>query len=53
MLESDENVSVDKQKRLAEQLNICVKELQSLCEETNPSGSSENQQVEAGAGEYA
>lgn len=52
-LESDENVSIDKRKRLAMQLNNCVKEMQSLGEETNPSGNSENQQVEAGASEYA
>ncbi len=52
-LESDEDVSVDKRKRLAEQLNICVKELQSLCKEVSASGNSENQQVEAGASEYA
>jgi len=52
-LESDENVSIDKRKRLAEQLNSCVKELQSLGEETNSSGNSENQKVEAGAGKYA
>jgi len=52
-LESDENVSIDKRKRLAEQLNSCIKKLQSLGEETSPSGNSENQQVEAGVGEYA
>ena len=52
-LESDENVSIDKRKRLAEQLNSCVKELQSLGEETSPSGNSEKQKVEAAAGEYA
>ncbi len=52
-LESGENVSIDKRKRLAEQLNSCVKELQSLGEETSPSGNSEKQQVEAGASEYA
>jgi len=52
-LESDENVSIDKGKRLAEQLNSCVNELQNLCEMTTPSGNSENQQVEAGASEYA
>jgi len=53
MLESGENVSIDKRKRLAEQLNRCVKELQSLGEETSPSGNSEKQKVEAGASEYA
>ena len=52
-LESDENVSIDKRKRLTEQLNSCVNELQNLCEMTTPSGNSENQQVEAGASEYA
>ena len=52
-LESNENVSIDKGKRLTEQLNSCVNELQNLCEMTTPSGNSENQQVEAGASEYA
>ena len=52
-LESDENVTIDKRKRLAEQLNSCVKELQNLGEETNSSGNSEKQKVEAGAGKYA
>ncbi len=52
-LESDENVSIDNRKRLAEQLNSCVKKLESLGEETSPSGNSEKQKVEAGAGKYA
>ncbi len=52
-LESNENVSIDKGKRLTEQLNSCVNELQNLCEMTTPSGNGENQQVEAGASEYA
>jgi len=52
-LESEENVSIDKRKRLAEQLHSCVKELQSLGGETSFFGNSENQQVEAGASEYA
>ena len=51
-LESDENISIDKRKRLAEQLNSCVEKLQSLGKETSFSGNSENQQVEAGAREY-
>jgi DNA-binding response OmpR family regulator len=51
-LESDENISIDERKRLAEQLYTCVEKLQSLGKETSPSGNSENQQVEAGAREY-
>ncbi len=48
MLESDENIGIDKQKKLPEKLNSCINELQSLCEVTTPSGNSENKQVEAG-----
>jgi DNA-binding response OmpR family regulator len=51
-LESDENVSTDKRRRLVKQLNGCVKELQNLGEQTGHSGSSDNRQVKAYAGEY-
>ncbi len=42
MLESNENIDIDKYKRLPEKLNSYVNELQSLCEMTTPSGKSEN-----------
>ena len=49
-LKSDENIAIDKRKRLAEKLYSSVKELQSLFEEAVPPGSTEIRQVEAGAG---
>ncbi len=49
-LKSDENIAIDKRKDLAEKLHNSVKELQSFFEQTIPSGSTDIQQVEAGAG---
>ena len=51
-LKSDENIAIDKRKDLAEKLHSSVKELQSFFEQTIPSGSTDIQQVEAGASEY-